>query len=780
MTQNPNDFINQARLLCSQLTIDEKLKLCSGKNYWQTVAVNRLNIPSITMADGPHGIRRQKNFNKMELITSIPSTCFPPAVTAACTFDTELLYQMGKALGTEARNQQVNLVLGPGINIKRDPRCGRNFEYFSEDPVVTSTLASAMIKGIQSVGVGSTVKHYLGNNQENFRMTSNSIIDERALNEIYLKVFIDTIKVSQPWAVMTSYNMVNDYYTGEHPYLLKETLRSKLGYTGLVMTDWGAMNDPIASINNGLDLEMPSSSKYSYRQLKEALKQKKLDLNQLDNSVTHVIALALAVNNEPTECDYQAHHELARQIAREGAVLLENDGILPLRKSDSIALIGTMAKHPRIQGAGSSKVTPTHVTTIFETFHQQQLNFIYSDGMFSRAQDNDKTAEMDEIVKNANTTIVVIGLPEADESEGFDREHLNLPETTYQLVDHLSKITDRLVVVMMCGGVVNPGFNQTPNAILQMHLSGQNNGSAVFDLLFGDYSPCGKLAETYPLQLEDVPTFGNFGHLHPQYLESIHVGYRYYTSNAVPVRYPFGHGLTYTKFLYHDLKINNSILSEQQPVSITCSITNIGDMIAKEVVQLYITQINPTIDRPALELKHFQKIELAPQSTKEVHFLITTLDLAYYNTTVHEWQTKAGDYEIIIASSSQDHRLSCILTVFDESNTANEANTIQQHSITPVFKDTISSDQDGKKKNKTLTNNSPLADVQHTMVGRLVFRIASRAASASFNKSNKDAIDKMLLQMPLRAFVMYSNGLISHRLLERWINHINKKISAVN
>jgi beta-glucosidase len=755
-----NKLHPQAALICSKLTLTEKILLCNGKNFWQTMDIKRLNIPSLTMTDGPHGVRQLSDYDKLDTLKAIPSTCFPPAVTTACSFDPSILELMGYAIGSEAKANGINILLGPGMNIKRDPRCGRNFEYFSEDPLLTAKLATGMVLGIQKSGVSATIKHYLGNNQEAYRMTSNSIIDQRALNEIYLKAFIKTIKESNPDAIMTAYNKVNGKYVGEHDFLLQQTLRRKLNYQGLVMTDWGAINDPVASISQGLDLVMPVCTDYFYKTVKVAVQNGQLSEDTLDQSVIRILSAVLNINTDTVNCNPQEHHQLVRKIARESAVLLENDGILPISKDQSITLVGTMAKKPRFQGSGSSKVTPTQVTTLYDVL--SPLKMQYHDGNL------EDPSQLKEMVLNSYLTILTVGLPESYESEGFDRTHLNLPDSDYKLIEYLQSLTNHLIVIIMSGGAVNLNFTP-PNALLQMHLTGQNNGDAIYDLLFGDYSPCGKLAETYPINLKDVPSYGSFATQEVQYQESVYVGYRYYVSKQQLVRYPFGYGLTYSSFKYEQLTISKEILKPNETIDITFILTNTGKYQAAEIVQLYTAPPALDLNLPSLELRNFTKIMLSPMKQKSVTLSIDYQDLSYYNSTNDAWEVLQGKYSFIIGASSEDLKLEAFVMVlgeeppqhlFDNDHELNKTNNSINQQVTESL--------------PKYHLNSLLGDLQHTLIGKIIYKMATMTATNTFNEDNQEATKQMISQMPIRAILLFANGMIKLKWINTWLNYLNK------
>lgn len=526
------DFNKKARELVSRMTLEEKASLCSGENFWETKAVERVGVKSFMVTDGPHGLRKQAGeADHLGLNKSVEATCFPTAAATACSFDKELIRQMGVALGEECIEENVAIILGPAANIKRSPLCGRNFEYFSEDPVVTGEMSASLIEGIQSKNVGTSMKHFLANNQEKARVSSNSVVDERALREIYLKGFEIAIKKAQPWTLMCSYNMINGIYASDNKRLMSDIPRGEWGFKGAIMTDWGAMNDRVEAIKAGLDLEMPGPNDSNDALIVKAVTDGSLKLAELDSAAIRITELALRViNNKVVSYDKKAHNELARRVARESAVLLKNDGSLPLKRDVKIAIIGDFAKHPRYQGAGSSKINPTKLTCLCEAMDLRKIKYSYAKGFEAEGGiDNKLIDEAVSCVASSDVAIVMLGLPDSFESEGFDRAHMNLPDNQNALMDELLKLNKPIIAVLSTGSAVVLPWKDRVNSILLMYLAGQNSGNALLDLLLGEVSPSGKLAESWPLKLEDTPCYGFFGNKgNVEYRESIYVGYRYY------------------------------------------------------------------------------------------------------------------------------------------------------------------------------------------------------------------------------------------------------------
>jgi beta-glucosidase len=667
--------------LLGSLTLQEKASLCLGSDFWHTAPVDRLGIPAITLSDGPHGLRRQPDEgDHVGIGGSLPATCFPTASALGSSWDPALVRRVGEALGREARDQDVAVVLGPGINIKRSPLCGRNFEYFSEDPVLSGDLGAALIEGVQSQGVGTSLKHYAANNQETDRLRVSADVDERTLREIYLPGFERAVTRARPWTVMCSYNRVNGTYASEYHWLLTEVLRDEWGFDGLVVSDWGAVHDRIAAVAAGLDLEMPPNLGVSEVALVEAVRDGRLDEAVLDVAVARVLQLvdrAVAGREQPVDAvDVDAHHSLARAAAAECAVLLKNDGdALPLRPAagDVIAVIGEFARTPRFQGAGSSQVNPTRVDVALDELRAAvpdgvEVAFASGFGIGTTDDDESLADEAVSLARRAARVVVFLGLPAADESEGFDREHLALPPNQIALLARLAEVTEKVVVVLANGSAVQlSDWERHAAAVLETWLSGQAAGGAVADLLLGAANPSGRLAETLPLRLEDTPSYLNFpgeeGHV--RYGEGVFVGYRGYDATARAVSYPFGHGLSYTTFDYSNLRASVSGRHEDGDlaVDVTCDVTNTGDRRGKEVVQLYVGDPEASVARPVRELKAFAKVDLEPGETTTVTFRLNARDLSYWSTAIGGWALEAGAFELAVGASSRDLRLSTTVDV---------------------------------------------------------------------------------------------------------------------
>jgi beta-glucosidase len=666
--------------LLRQLTLEEKASLCLGSDFWHTRAVERLGIPAIMVSDGPHGLRKQPDeADHLGLSGSVPATCFPTASALGSSWDADLLRRVGEALGREARAENVGVLLGPGINIKRSPLCGRNFEYFSEDPVVSGVLGAAIVDGLQSQGVGASLKHYAANNQETDRLRVSADVDERPLREIYLAGFERVVTQAQPWTVMCAYNKINGTYASEHRWLLTEVLREEWGFDGLVVSDWGAVHDRVAALAAGLDLEMPPNLGVSDAQVVAAVGKGELDESVLDAAVTRVLTLvnrALPGLRTDDSFEVDAHHALARAAARDCAVLLRNDdGILPLRPAPgvTIAVIGEFARTPRYQGAGSSQVNPTRLDVALDEIRAGvpagvDVSFAAGFGIGTTDDDAALAREAVALATDADTVVLFLGLPASDESEGFDRTQMDLPANQVALLGELAAVNDRVVVVLANGSAVRvAGWEHRAKALLECWLSGQAAGGAVADLLLGVANPSGRLAETLPLRLEDNSSYLNFpgeaGRV--RYGEGIFVGYRGYDACRRPVSYPFGHGLSYTTFDYTDLAVTVTGRHEDGDlrIALSCRVTNTGTVAGKEVVQVYVRDVEASVARPVRELKAFAKLDLQPGQTGTASFELDSRALSYWSVRRHDWVLEAGRFEFAAGASSRDLRLSTTVHV---------------------------------------------------------------------------------------------------------------------
>ena len=649
--------------LISQMTLEEKAGMCSGLDFWHLKGVERLGIPSVMVSDGPHGLRKQDDkADHLGINDSIKAVCFPPAVLSACSYDRKLLEKLGEVVGDEAQAKNLSVVLGPAVNIKRSPLCGRNFEYYSEDPYLAGEAAASFINGVQSRHVGTSIKHFAENNQEFNRMSASSEVDERTLREIYLPAFETAVKQSQPYTVMCSYNKINGTYASENPWLLTEVLRDEWGFKGYVMSDWGAVNDRVEGLKAGLDLEMPSSNGINDAEIVKAVQEGTLDEAVLDQAVERILKIVFEYldNKKEQPLTLEQDHEFAQHAAEESIVLLKNEeNILPLKETEQVAFIGGFVKNPRYQGGGSSHVNPFKVTSAWDALSSKE-NITYAEGFSSEKDfyDEKLVAEAVETAKQAEKVIIFAGLPESFESEGYDREHMQLPECQNRLIAEIAKVQPNTIVVLHNGAAVEMPWVQNIKGVVEAYLGGQAVGQALVNILYGIVNPSGKLAETLPIKLEDNPSYLNFGDGEKvEYNEGVFVGYRYYDKKKMKVAFPFGHGLSYTTFEYSNLKTDKDTMKEGDTIQVSVDVTNTGDCFGKEVVQLYISDLTGAARRPEKELKGFEKVALNPSETRTVTFTLDKRSLAWYSTELHDWYAASGEYQILIAASSRDARL---------------------------------------------------------------------------------------------------------------------------
>lgn len=669
--------------ILEKMTVKEKVGLLSGKDGWNTKPVKRLGIPSIRMTDGPHGLRNQREGHDLGIGNSIPATCFPTASLLACSWDRELAEKQGRAIGEEALDQNVQIVLGPGNNIKRSPICGRNFEYFSEDPFLSGNIAAGLIEGIQSKGVGTSLKHFAANSQETDRLVINERISERALREIYLASYEIPVKKAKPTTLMCAYNKINGDYCSQSKWLLTDVLRKEWGFRGVVMSDWGAVDNRPQGVYAGLDLEMPSSGGRNDKEILKSYKGEKtvmktvdkgfdgkLTEKQIDACAERMLNLILTLDRKRSgkKCDYDAHGELAAEIARECMVLLKNDGLLPLSEGMKIAVIGEMAERPRYQGGGSSQVNPHAVVKPLDEI-RKYAQVTYAKG-YSLDNDADfsKIGEAVKAAEGKDAVVILAGLPDSYESEGFDRTHLNIPESHLELIRRVSEVNPKVAVVLCNGAPVVMPFLGQACAVLEAYLSGQSGARAIAEILFGKANPSGKLAESFPCALEDNPSYLNFrGNGETvDYGEGVFVGYRYYEKKKLPVLFPFGHGLSYTTFTYSDPVVSEKKIGENDVLTVRVKVKNTGSFDGKEIVQLYVKEASPRILRPVKELKGFEKIDLKIGEEKTVEFRLDRRAFAYWDETEHRWRVDSGKFEILIGASSADIRVSEEIEVIAE------------------------------------------------------------------------------------------------------------------
>ena len=648
------------RELIGQLTLEEKAGLTSGQDNWFTKAVERLGIPAVRTSDGPNGLRTQEgDSNGLNEELSREAVCFPTASASAASFDTALLEEMGHELGKEAQAFGVDVILGPGVNMKRSPLCGRNFEYFSEDPHLAGKLGAAFVKGAQAEGVGTSLKHFFANSQEHRRMDSSSKMDERTMREIYLSAFETVVKEAQPWTVMASYNKIDGIYSTANKKYLTDVLRKEWGFDGLVMSDWGATHDRVAAVLAGCDLTMPAEN--TDQMLVKAVEEGRLKESDLDTCCERILALAFqAAENrkEDVVFDYEGGHALARKIADESFVLLKNEGaLLPLDKQIKTAFIGAFAESPRYQGGGSSHVTSRNVVSALKAAENANRDVTYAPGYDLKTGETTEELIQEAVAKagEADAAVVFAGLPDSMESEGVDRRHMRMPEGHNRLIREVCRANPNTVVVLHHGSPVEMPWITEPKAVLDAYLSGEAVGEAVVDILYGDVNPSGHLAETFPIRLEDNPSylsyFGENGTV--RYQEGIFTGYRYYTTKKMPVLFPFGHGLSYTSYKYSDLQVSSESLSVGEPLTVSVKVKNTGDRSGKALIQVYVSPEHVEMIRPVRELKAFAKVELKPGETKEVLLELPARAFQFWSEQIHGWWTEKGKFTIQICENAE-------------------------------------------------------------------------------------------------------------------------------
>ncbi len=738
--------------ILSQLTLEEKASLCSGLDFWRTQPVERLGVPSVMVSDGPHGLRKQAGVSdQLGVSPSIPATCFPTGAGLASSWDRGLMEEVGRALGEEAQTERIAVLLGPGANIKRSPLCGRNFEYFSEDPFLSSQIAKHYILGLQSQGVGASIKHFAANNQEYKRMNVDTLVDERTLREIYFASFETAIREAKPWTVMCAYNRLNGTYCADNYRLLTEVLRDEWGYEGLVVSDWGAEDDRIEGIKAGMDLEMPGNGGRNDRKIVEAVNNGSLDEKDLDKVVTRVLELVLkgVENTKEMTYDQTEHDVLARKVASECMVLLKNDHkILPLNKSTKVAVVGILAKNPRYQGGGSSHINPTFLHNALEEM-EKMGEVRYAQGYDIHSDEPDEVLEAEAVKLALDNEVVVIfaGLPDRYESEGYDRKHMQMPNNQVRLIEALSKVNKNIVVVLSNGSPIEMPWLNNVKAVLEGYLGGQAGGAAAADLLYGKVNPSGKLAETFPIKLKDNPSALNFPGKEDKvyYQEGLFVGYRYYDAKEMKTLFPFGFGLSYTHFEYTSIKVDKEEITDTEAVKVMVTVKNIGDRVGKEVVQLYVRDVESSVIRPEKELKEFAKVELVPGEEKEVCFSLSKRAFAYYNVEIKDWHVETGDFEILVGSSAVDLPLRASVKV-----------------------------NSTLKIKKVYTRNSTLGDIaEHpagaVVVQQIVEKMKEMLAGSSVLDSS--SLEELAVSNTLRAMMMF--GGMDEEALENLIKQLN-------
>ena len=730
--------------LLQELTTEEKAALAAGTDFMFTNPVPRLNIPQIRMSDGPHGLRVQQQGGDNGVAGSEPATAFPTAALTACGWNEDNLYKMGEAIGEEARHYGIDVVLGPGVNIKRNPLAGRNFEYFSEDPLLAGKMGAAEINGIQSRGVGVSLKHFALNNAENYRFMGDSVCDERAMREIYLKAFEIAVKTAKPETVMCAYNKINGSYCCQNKWLLSGVLRKEWGFGGLVMTDWGATHDRIKMLQAGLDLEMPGDTDICRKWIIDGIKSGELAEEALDKAVDNVLKLVYKHAGQKTErADFAAHDFLAEEIAEDCAVLMKNDGTLPLSAEKTYFVVGELFEKMRYQGSGSSMINPWRLTAPKTAFDNAGVKYEYCKGYKENQVAADKTL-IDEAVKRVekyDTALAFIGLTDYVESEGCDRENMRLPENQLALIDALIKTGKKIVVVLYGGSSVELPFADKTAAILNMYLPGQRGGEATRKLLFGEKNPCGKLAETWAKSYSDAPYGEAFSKTKIEvYKESVFVGYRYYRKTNKKVAFPFGSGLSYTTFGYSDIKIEEN----DDGITVSATITNTGSRFGAEIVELYVKAPKTDVFKPEKELRGFTKVYLAAGESKEITIIVNKADLAYYNVKEKRYVLESGEYEIQLCSDSESVKLSETIKIEGENISSpydNDIFCIYENSP-DIVSDEAFEKMSGLKipalpPVKPITLESRFTDMKETFMGRILYSAVLSVAKKDMKKAKK-------------------------------------------
>ena len=772
--------------ILAEMTLEEKAALCDGSDFWHLKGMEKYDIPVIMVCDGPHGLRK-KDYEKKgsSLSASVPSISFPTAATTAASWDPELVYEMGQALGKKCLKEQVGVLLGPGVNMKRSPLCGRNFEYFAEDPELAGEMAAGFINGVQSMGVGTSLKHFAVNSQETRRMVVDSVVDERALREIYLRAFEIATKKAAPWTVMNSYNKINGYHGSENYHTQTEILRNEWGWNGVVVSDWGAVNKRVDGMKAGNDLEMPSSSGTGTAKIVEAVKNGELDEAVVDARALNVLMLmkkcvdGAKENYEYNDADDQP---LARRIAAGCMVLMKNDGILPLDTSKKIAVIGALAKTPRYQGAGSSHIVPTQLDNAFDELAKLGINAEYAQGYeltAKKAKNNDKLiAEAAQLAGKVDTAVVFIGLTDEYEAEGYDRTHMKLPDAHDKLVDAVVKANPNTVVVLAGGSPVEMPWNDSVKAVLNSYLGGQAGGGAVADILTGKVNPSGKLPETYPLVYADTPAVNNFpgNPATVEHRESIYIGYRYYEKAGQAVRYPFGHGLSYTTFKYSDIKLDKTDADENDEITVSFKVKNTGTVAGAEIAQLYVADKESTIFRPVKELKGFKKVFLEAGEEKEISIKLGKRAFAFWNVNANDWTVESGAFEILVGASSADIRLTAEVNIKaaqteipDYSKTApvyytGKVQDVPDNQYTAVLGRAIpAKDRDPAKPFSIEDNFEYCRTSKH---GAKMYKLLDKLVPEGMAKG-------IALQTPFRDFISMSGGVFNDKMAEGLVTYLS-------
>lgn len=772
--------------LISKMTLEEKCYMLSGKDFWQTRTVKRLGIPGIFLADGPHGVRKQAGAaDQLGLNASIPATCFPTAATMANSWDVDLAEEMSETLAEEMISQKVNILLGPGLNIKRSPLCGRNFEYFSEDPYLAGKMAASYVKGIQKKGVSACLKHYAVNSQELRRMASDSVLDERTLREIYLTGFEIAVREGRPKAIMSAYNRVNGVYANESKHLLRDILVDEWGFDGIVVSDWGGSNDHVAGVEAGAHLEMPTTGGDSDEELIAAVKSGKISEAVVDERVDELLSVIMQVypaTEDETEFDVAEHHVMAQKAAEGSIVLLKNDKhILPLKSGAKVAVIGDFAKNPRYQGAGSSVVNCTKLESTMDIIKDFDLDVVGFSAGYDRMGKPDEALKKEaaELAKKSDIVLLYIGLDELSESEGLDRMHMKLPKNQTVLLKELLKANKNIVVVLSGGAPVEMPWADHVPAIIHGYLSGQAGAAAMLKALTGQINPCGKLSESYPFHYEDTPAFHYFPskERNAEYREGLYVGYRYYTTANIPVRYPFGYGLSYTAFKYTDLAVSNE--------KAEFTLTNTGSVDGAEVAQLYVSMQNGKVFRPVRELKGFKKVFLKAGESRRVTIELDDKAFRYFDVKTNQWEIEGGDYQIQIGASSEDIRLTATVAIagsgaknpYDNDKLScyysGNIKEVTDASFEALLGHAI---PDGKwNSDGSLDLNDAICQMYYakSRIARLVWKIMTGIKNRSEAKGKPNLNVLFIYNMPFRGIAKMTGGAVSMDMVRGILDMVN-------
>lgn len=769
------------------MTLFEKASLCSGQDFWNTKSITRLNIPSFMMSDGPHGLRKENDAeaDNIALKNSFPATSFPPAVNMASTWNPELVGRVGHAIAEQCLNQGVEVILGPGTNIKRSPLCGRNFEYFSEDPFLSGKMSADYINSVEATGIGTSLKHFAVNNQEFQRMTINSVVDERTLRELYLVPFEIAVKESSPSTIMCSYNRINGVYSSDNGYLLTDILRKEWGYKGIVVSDWNAVNNRVEGIKAGMDLEMPGCSGRTDRQIVKAIFDGELLESELDAVVERLLTLAYKadkVKDDGYFYNYRNGHALARKVAAESIVLLKNDtNLLPFDHSDSITVIGSMANTIRYQGAGSSRINPYNLVSFNDYLESHKLDFVYKEGYRLSNEGHDKDLFDDAVTqaKKGGKVILFAGLTDSYECEGYDRSDLNIPKSHTDLIKAVSAVNNNVVVVLLGGSPIEMPWLGKINTLVNAYLPGEAAGEAIADIIYGIVNPSGKIAETYPHKLSDFigGQYYSGGPRTTEHRESVYVGYRYYDTAKKDVLFPFGFGLSYTTFEYSDIKVSKSNIQDTDTVDVTFKVTNTGTIDGAEVTQLYVHDLESTVHRPTKELKGFKKVFIRAGNSATITLTLDKRSFAYYNVDVKDWTVESGDFEILVGASSRDIKLTTIVNVTDTSNATHTdlrniapsyynlptATNIPTEEFTAVYGKELPPNLPTKRGDFDL--NTTIGELKCCIIGKLFLKFAPSVIKSQM--PDVDMTTMLMLQqgfteMPMRGLSGVTSGVLDH------------------